>query len=127
MTSPKMREKYREERKELGLQGHNPAAELFEDAWAKSETRADLLMLQDEEWSKLREKNERFNRHWGPVLEKFREKDFNIEEQRKQHVLLEQRPDEFDGFDDLPSVRAELAKAKLGRTRRRQSEAPLEQ
>ena len=105
MTSPKMRKEYQKEREQLGLPRGDPALRLFEDDWADPDTRSHLLRSQVEEWQKLREKNERFNRQWSPNLEKFRGKDYNIEEHRKQQMLLEQRPDEFEGLDELPSVR----------------------
>jgi len=72
MNTPKMREKFAEERKNLGLPPSTSMEPLlpFEQAWEDKNVQAEMLREQKEAWEALKEKEERFLAHvktkWEP-------------------------------------------------------------
>lgn len=60
LRAPSTRGKFEMQRKQMGLE---PELDTFEDAWADPEVRSEILQKTEDEWRKLREKDEKFTRH----------------------------------------------------------------
>lgn len=106
MNSPSMRMKFEQERASLGLPKTNPLGELFEDVWANKARRERLINLQSEAWQRLREKNERFEKHtrnqWKAIMPSLENP--RLSWRRRQPVLMHLDPKNIT-LETLPSVR----------------------
>ena len=111
MCSPVMKERFREERRKLGLTGPAVTEEIFEDAMDNEETRTQWLEQLDADWEKLRKKEENFMKHWGPQLQRIKGDEYKVPTRMQPQTLMEHSPKDLgEAFDEFPKVRERLEK-----------------
>ena len=111
MCSPVMKERFREERKKLGLTGPAVTEEIFEDAAGNRELRTQWLEQLDADWEKLRMKEKKFMNHWGSQLQRIKGDEYEFPTIMKPQTLMDYSPKDLgEAFDELPKMRELLKK-----------------
>ncbi len=100
MKTPKMQEKFAQERESLGLPPSTCTETLapFEEAWENDDLKAEMLREQKEAWEALKEKDERFMQH---VKTRWEPKDKKEWTEKLEHQPIIRDPKLVASFSDV--------------------------